>query len=347
MADSQLSKKATQRKGMAFLVFFGLFWSAITLAFDVFIFTAAARQLMALNYPATQGTILTSEVTLHQDSEGSTTHNVSVRYAYAVGDQEYTATRYRYGSFNSSDGKWARSLVANLSPGTSVKVFYNPRNPDDAVLFTGLSGSDLFMFAFMTPFNTVMLGLWWACGLNLSRQWTKSIAGGVKIIPGLRQARIRLADWSEIAAGLATMAVLSFISIFPIAFFGGGFHPSMTTMLLTWLFILAGGFTAWGWQLNNRLSGKYDLVIDEIGGALDLPATNGRKTRRRILISDIESVYVDTIQKRIKSEDGASTAYAPTLRIRGGTPTTEQLAQWTDQTKADDFTEWLRGTICD
>src|SRR5215470_6723115 len=106
-----------KRKTIGFLLLFGIFWSAITLLFDKLIFVAAARQILSRNYPATQGTILSSEVTHHDDNDGGTTHGVSIRYSYSVGGEEYTGTKYRYASFNSSDSTWAHSVVSANAPG--------------------------------------------------------------------------------------------------------------------------------------------------------------------------------------------------------------------------------------
>jgi hypothetical protein len=207
---------------------------------------------------------------------------------------------------------------------------------------TGLAGSDLFQFAFMTPFNAVMLAFWWAGWAHLRSRWFKPVAGGVKIIRELRQTRVRLTVWSPVATVLATMTVLTFVSIFPIAFLGGGFHPSMTTMVVAWSLILVASVGAGIWQLINALNGKHDMVIDEIGGAVELPANKSRKSRRRVPLGDIESVYVETIQRPATGDGESTPIYAPTVRIGGATQGTEQLVQWFERDKAAQFVEWFR-----
>jgi hypothetical protein len=89
------------------------------------------------------------------------------------------------------------------------------------------------------------------------------------------------------------------------------------------------------------LSGRYDLRIDEINGSLELPATQGRESRRLVLLSKVEGAYVAKIQG--PSSDGESQpSFAPTLRIKGTIPETEYLVQWYDEEKAARFVEWLR-----
>jgi hypothetical protein len=335
-------RKRMNAKANMFLGFFGVFWSAMTLSFDGTMFVPAAKQVVASHYYSTEGTVVSSQVTFDDDSEGGTTQGVDVRYTYRVGEREYTGTRYRYGNWNSTDSAWAHGVVAARPPGTKVRVFYKLGDPQDSVLATGLLGSDLFLFAFMTPFNAVMLLLWWTGWTQLRRSWFKPPAGGVKIITELRTTRARLTTWSPVGMALATTALLAFGSIFVVCPFGGGFHPSMSTMLVTWTAILCGGAVAGAWHAFRVLSGRYDLIIDELNGAIELPITQGRKSRCRLPFSSVQSVYVDRIQKPSGGGEQSSPKYAPTLNIQGATPATERLVEWFDAEKAGLFVEWLR-----
>jgi hypothetical protein len=78
-----------------FLIIFGGFWSLMTLLFDGLIFVPVTRQLPATRFVTTEGTVLSSKVTNHEDAEGGTTYGVAVQYAYSVNDREYTGRRYR------------------------------------------------------------------------------------------------------------------------------------------------------------------------------------------------------------------------------------------------------------
>lgn len=109
-------------KNIKALVLFGLFWSGMTLMFDGFTIVPAARQVLAESFVSTQGTILSSEVTVHQDSECDT-HGVRITYSYSVAGQEYVGDRYRYGNFSSSDCGWASQAVNENPAGKQVTVF--------------------------------------------------------------------------------------------------------------------------------------------------------------------------------------------------------------------------------
>jgi hypothetical protein len=332
-------------KATGFLIFFVLFWSALTLLFDGFTFLPAARQLLALQYAQTQGTILSSEVTTSDDSEGGTTHGVKITYAYSVENQGHTGTRYRYGSFSSTDSAWARQAVAERPPGKTVTVYYNALRPADALLVVGVHGSDLFMMAFMTPFNAVMLGLWYGAWIKLRRKWHNPVAGGVKIIQELRSTRVRLTPIPPLAAGFLAITLVAFFSIFVVGFFAGGFHPSLRAMTITWAVIFSGGITAAVWQAAKIAAGKYDLIIDELGSQLELPATEGRKERVRIPLASVERLLVEVVRQRSSDESETTPGYAPAIQLAGNPSRIERLVKWYDREKADSFLEWLASKL--
>lgn len=330
--------------GGRFLVLFGIFWTTLTLIFDGFTIGSAVRQLAATHYGAAPGIIQSSEVTFHHDSDNGTTHGVAFRYTYTVNDKEYTGTRYRYGAGSSSDGGWAHTAVAERPPGKAVTVYYNPRNPHDSVLSTGLMGSDLFMVMFMTPFNAAML-LFWSMGFSrLRHAWFKPEAGGVKLRRQLGRIRVRLAPWSPVAAMAGTTALLAFLSIFVIGCLAGGFHPTMKVMKLTWTIVVSGGLIAGLWHAMRVISGKYDLVIEEASGDVELPVSKSRKTRRRVGAREMDSIFVETIEKS-SGENGPSYSYAPTIRLRDKAEPPERLGEWYDAEKAAAFVAWLQSKL--
>lgn len=321
------------------MIFFGLFWSAMTLLIDGFTIVPTVRQAFALRYPSTEGTVLSAEVAQHDSDEGYT-YGVAMRYAYQVDGREYVGRRYRYQSGSSSDSGWAHAAVARHAPGSKTTVYYNPAHPGDALLAPGVNGVDLFLLAFMTPFNAVMLGFCAAGWTQLRRRWFKPVAGGVRIASHLRKTRIRLMTFSPMMTSITTVALMAFASIFIIGF-SNGFHPSLRTMLVTWSVILTGGVAAWAWQWRQILTGKYDLILYELEGRLELPLTHGRKTREPIPLSNIQAAFVATVRKSSKDGEQSTPAYAPTLRIGTDEGVAEKLVEWYDAEKAAAFVEWL------
>jgi len=321
------------------IVFAGLFWSTLTLLFDGFIVVPAARQLYALRFPSTEGRILSAEVREH-DGEDGPTYSVEFEYVYTVAGREYSGTRYRYPTGSTSGSGWAHRVVSARPAGSKTPVYYNPRNPEDSLLSPGVSGMDLFLVAFLTPFNAVMLGLWGMGWARLRRRWFKPVAGGVRIVSRLRQTRVRLMTFSPVATGIAVMALAAFASIFIVGL-SSGFHPSVRTMVITWGVILTGGVAGFGWQWFQILTGKYDLILNEMDGRLELPLTCGRRTRAPIPFAKVQAAFVQTIEKPSNDGGKCSPLYAPTLRVGHGDGVSEKLTEWYDAEKAAAFVEWL------
>ncbi|MHC4588421.1 MAG: DUF3592 domain-containing protein, partial [Planctomycetota bacterium] len=152
-------------KGAGFMLVFTLFWSGIVSVFDGFLIYGGVRQARAESFPTVEGRITRSEITTHRDSEGGTTFGADIAFTYRVDGTAYTSDRYRYGEMSSSDSSVASGVVRAHPVGANVRVFYNPRDPADAILMPGIAGQDVMLGLFLTPFNVVMLGLWsWLAG---------------------------------------------------------------------------------------------------------------------------------------------------------------------------------------
>lgn len=324
------------------LVFAGLFWSAITLLFDYQMGVSAVRQVLALRFANTQGTILSSEVTEHDGDEGPT-YGVKLRYSFEVGERHFNGERYRYDTSTSSGG-WAQRVVQKHPPGATVTIYYDPGDPENCVLRPGIAGSDLFHLVFMTPFNVVMLGFWWFGWNRIRYRWCQPIAGGVKLRTNLRKTRAQMTEYSPLTVGVLTIALLAFGSIFVVGFAFGGFHPSLQTMTVTWSIILTGGLAAAIWRGAKIAGGRYDLVLDEMNRTLQLPRTCGRTSAESIPFVDVYGAFVATFEKSV-SEGGTSCTYIPTLRLGDRDGPTENLAEWHDAERARQFVAWLNAKL--
>jgi hypothetical protein len=230
-----------RRSSFGGLLFFTLFWCALTGVFVGFIAHSFWRSADAkLRYVPTTGTILSSQVTSSSDSDG-TTYGFGVRYRYIVSGQTFESDRYAFGAGKSSDGhKRASELVRRHPVGSTFTVYYDPAKPQEAVVDLKVDPTMLFMLLFMQPFVLVGVGMLGAVvtfpfrrrSLNRFLQKPADVPwqiptwgtlergfGGFTLTPrrGVTGALIALLfGW-----GLA-----SFISIFVVGFLFGGFaHP--------------------------------------------------------------------------------------------------------------------------
>jgi Protein of unknown function (DUF3592) len=323
-----------------FLVIFTVFWSGFVMTFDVVIVHNLVKQAESAHYQFVTGAVIHSEVRIHHSSKGGTSYVPVIQYRYEVAGQAFTGARLRYNSNLSSSQAAARSTVDEHPAGSTIQVFYNPENPQDSLLFTGIEGADFMMILFLTPFNAVMLGLLiWIYGWLRERLFHPA-AGGLKIITDGMYTRVRLPQYGAVIWWLGTTGGLGFAAIFVVGF-GTQMKPSLPVILTTIVAVYLAGLGVFLWQWLKIRSGIDDLVINEARRSLELPETFGRTERVTVNIADIASLTVEQIEHR-GNKGGVSYTYAPTLRLRGNESGGCKLADWSDKLKADDFAEWLR-----
>jgi hypothetical protein len=323
-----------------FLIIFTLFWSCFVLAFDGFMGHTIFKQAESVDYPQVTGTVTHCEIQTHHGSKGGTSYEPVINYRYAVDGHSFTGIRLRYNSVSSSNYGAASSLVDEHPAGSPLQVYYNPANPQDALLLPGIEGSDFIMVLFLTPFNSVMIGLWIWNWNWLRERLFHPVAGGMKIISDGMYTRVRLPQFDAVVWLLATTGGLGFIAIFIVGF-STQMRPSTPMILSTIAVVYLGGAGAFFRQWLKIRSGIDDLVINEAGRTLNLPLTFGRKELVTVNIADIESLTVEQIEHH-NSKGGVTFTYAPTLCLRGNEAERPKLADWSDKLKAEDFAEWLR-----
>ncbi len=319
-------------------VLVALFLSAIVLFFDGHVAYSAYKQHEAASYQTVTGTITHSIVSARRGSKGGTTYSADIGYSYQVGEQKYFGQKVRFG-FNMDDRSHAYQIVHSHPPGSEATVYYNTMNPDEAILEPGFDGSDLMIVLILTPFNALMI---WLCGRAID--WLRArkfhpIAGGAKLIFDDLTIRARLPRYGPLVWGLVATGGLGLISFFVLEGFIG-MHPSWTVGTSVIAGVYAAGVIAYFWQWRVVSSGADDLVINKYTRTLSLPTTFGRKNPITVDISDIQSIWVETIEHR-GSRGGATYSYAPTLRLLRSNHSDQKLADWRDSLRADNFAQWL------
>ncbi len=324
----------------AFLILFTLFYSVTVLAFDGLMVNNLFKQFESSGYPSVTGTVTRSLVQIHHSSKGGVSYEPVINYHYSVSGQSFTGKKLRYNPISSSSQFAASSVVGEHPAGSTVLVFYNPENPRDTLLFTGIKGCDFLLILFLTPFNAVMIGLFAWSWSWLRERIVRPAAGGMKIITDGMNIRVRLPQYGAMIWCLATTGGLGFTAMFIIGF-GMQMNPSIPVALSTLTVVFLGGLGALYWQWMKIQSGIDDLVINEDSRSLELPLTFGRNVRMTVNLADIESLTVERIEHR-NSKGGVTFSYAPTLHVRGDESAASKLADWSDKLRADDFAAWLR-----
>ncbi len=310
-------------------------WTAWLVTGDYVVLETSVRQVLASKYRATTG-----EIVLSQLGQGAVRRRgLDVRYSYCVDDHKFTGVRYRYDDRN---GAFDYKAATKAFPvGSTHTVYYNPANPADGVLSTGLNGCDLLLTLFALPLNIATFMVWVAAIRSRRQSDLSAPAGGVRIIEQPGETRVRLADFSPLAAGFFAVAVAAFAAAMPIVF-AVGFQPSLRLMSAALILVAAAGVAAFVWTALRHNTGCYDLRIQQASQTLLLPAMAGRKDPLRVSRGDIVGVALHRLGSQ--SPSGEHFSYVPALEC--GTAKTGArsllLANWGwTEGKASAFATWI------
>jgi Protein of unknown function (DUF3592) len=102
-----------------------------------FLFWQVLKGLKAKNWPTVSGKVADSKVTMHYDDEGDRMYGSFVSYLYNVDGLAYNGDKRSFGDYSSNNRQRAEKIVARYMPGTDVKVYYRPDDPEDSVLEPG------------------------------------------------------------------------------------------------------------------------------------------------------------------------------------------------------------------
>src|SRR3954465_2652022 len=146
----------------------GFIVTVVTIPFLIFIGILVIVMLRSVrkgsagkHWPATDGRILSSEVTSHRslDSDGThtTIYEPAVQYEYNANGQRYQSKEISFGGIDgTSSTDFAEGVVAKYPLGSAVQVFYNPAKPSEAVLEHSGAGCNMIL---LMLFSVIELGL--------------------------------------------------------------------------------------------------------------------------------------------------------------------------------------------
>ena len=131
-------------------------WIGAVLFVALFLFTGlgtlglglamALKAGESLSWPKSSGTIEVSRVINAYSSGSVQMYRVDVQYRYAVGDQLYTSNQIVDGGYSGSDWREMQRVAARYLPKQNVDVYYNPKQPDQALLEPGYGSTAWIAF---------------------------------------------------------------------------------------------------------------------------------------------------------------------------------------------------------
>jgi hypothetical protein len=102
----------------------------------------------ARSWPTANGKIISSRLSAERDSgfNKPMMYGTSIKYEYSIDGKAFVSNRILFGQMTSNWSNGANTLISRYPPGKVVTVYYNPKNPEIAVLEPGKIGTILFVF---------------------------------------------------------------------------------------------------------------------------------------------------------------------------------------------------------
>lgn len=202
-----------------------LLYSAALLGADRILLSPLWRELQATKYPTVEGRVVARQP--------------FPQYEYSVAGRTYRGTQLRYSTFGRATHPELTYKVGDI-----VSVRFPQENPLESALEAGWNGSDLMLFMFMVPWNTLALSGWLRLpGGPGFRIWRGGPNLGTRLFRALNAALIT-----------TTIGVLM---AFALILAGEGLNPHpvipIAGFAITLPFVLAGSLSAWRQPLREGI----------------------------------------------------------------------------------------------
>ncbi|MEK6936605.1 MAG: DUF3592 domain-containing protein [Nanoarchaeota archaeon] len=141
------------------LFFFFLIFLLVGSLLMYFTYSWILNGIESKNWPAVEGTILSSEFVSSRNSDNKPSYSAEILYEYYIDNEKYLSNSITSSSGQSSSSSpgSAQRLVNEYTVPDKVKVYYNPKNPELSVLEPGFHPIDALPFSMGFVFALVGL----------------------------------------------------------------------------------------------------------------------------------------------------------------------------------------------
>lgn len=132
-----------------------IFWvgfSSIFLIIGLVVSTIGFREMkeakVSTKWPTTSGVILESKVDSRSDSDSGTSYHAEVLYQFEMDGAKIQGNRISFGEVGTGDASDASRVVNRFPKDTEVTIYYDPKDPFNAVLEPGIQTGTWFLPVF-------------------------------------------------------------------------------------------------------------------------------------------------------------------------------------------------------
>ena len=117
-------------------------------------FKTIGKAKESINWPTSNGIIVSSEMGQHRDDDG-TTYSADIVYEYIVAEETISGGQIKFGTVNTSKPGDARRWLNQYPKGQEVTVYFDPEDPYESVLMPGVHKSTWFLPGFGIVFSSI------------------------------------------------------------------------------------------------------------------------------------------------------------------------------------------------
>lgn len=167
------SKKSNSKFSLAGLLFGAVFFTLGSGFMWQMGLKPIVRSVASFNWPQVACTVIHSELTVNNSSDGAT-YKPEIRVSHYYNDQRYEGGSYNFNT-SASSGKTQKAAVVKAYPvGKETRCWVNPSNPSEAVIDRAIPGMVWPIIPFMAIF-VIVGAVTLASGLGLMPQrWSLS-----------------------------------------------------------------------------------------------------------------------------------------------------------------------------
>lgn len=128
-----------------------VFATVAGLCIAVWGFSSLLKAKESVNWPTTQGIVISSTVydsKSHEESSDKSAYHAKVFYEFNVNDTQYSSSRISFGDYGSGDPSHANDIVGRYPAGMNVMVYYRANKPNECLLEPGIKTQSFFMLGF-------------------------------------------------------------------------------------------------------------------------------------------------------------------------------------------------------
>ena len=114
--------------------------------------------LRAKSWPTAEGEIRTAKVMEMRSRRGRVSYKPALRYSFVVKEKRFTGELLDFGDGGAGSMENVAKILRRYQPYQEVTVHYDPKDPEIAVLETGMKGSHYFRLIFGAALSA--LGGW-------------------------------------------------------------------------------------------------------------------------------------------------------------------------------------------